>query len=146
MQAGDIIFVKGRTPMSALIRLFDPGEFSHVAMAVSKTHILEAQYGTRTRIVPFRFKMEDCKIIDLGLPPKDRRTIETNSIYYVGKKYDYLQAIYLGFKKGYDNTNNMICTEVIHELLKESGYMCCPHDMTPNELYRFFKKKLMEIV
>ena len=138
MQAGDIIFVKGRTPMSALIRLFDAGEFSHVALAVSKTHILEAQYGTRTRIVAFRIKMEDCKMIDLGLPPKDRRTIETNSIYYVGKKYDYLQAISYALKGcTYDSPNNHICTEIIHELLNLIGYMCCIQDMKPNQLYRY---------
>lgn len=98
MQAGDIVFVRGHTPMSRLIRFFDRGEFSHVAIAVSKTHILEAQYGTRVRIVPFRFNLEDCEIVDLGLTTQQRWKIKDTCLWFVGKRYDYLQALSYAFK------------------------------------------------
>lgn len=139
MQAGDIVFVRGKTLMSKLIRFFDKGEFSHVAMAVSPNLIIEAQYGTKVRIVPFRFNYEDCEIVDLGLTEEQRKQIQRNANKYVGKRYDYLQAIGLALKRGIDNQNAYICTEIIHEMLGCVGYECCPNDMKPNELYRYLK-------
>lgn len=56
MRAGDIIFVRGDSIISTAIKLLDKGKFTHVAMAVSLTHILEAQYFATVRITPFYFK------------------------------------------------------------------------------------------
>lgn len=137
MQAGDIVFVQGRTLISKIIRFFDKGDFSHVAMAVSPNLIIEAQYGTKVRIVPFRFDYADCEIIDLHLTEVQRRQIQINANRYVGKRYDYMQAIGMGLKRGIDNHNAYICTEIIHELLNLIGYMCCIQDMKPNQLYRY---------
>jgi hypothetical protein len=64
LQAGDIIFIRGHSLFSNAVRFFDPGTFSHVAVAVSATHILEAQFYTRVRIAPMNY--DEYEVIDLG--------------------------------------------------------------------------------
>lgn len=145
MQTGDIIFVRGRTPISRLVRIFDKGEFSHVAIAVSRTHILEARYGARVNIAPFHFGLEDCEIVDLGLTAQQKWELKNNCLKFVGKRYDYAQAIGMALKRGVDNQNAYICTEIIHEMLKgvgwDVGWKICTRDMKPNELYRYLIEK-----
>lgn len=135
MKAGDILFVRGHSPISRAIRLFDSGEFTHVAIAVSDTHILEAQYFTKTRITPIYFN--DYEVVRLDLPEHE---LLKNSIQLVGRWYDYLQIVGYMIKHRRNNPNNLICSElvatILYRLEKVEDYSKVK-DLTPNELYQY---------
>jgi hypothetical protein len=150
MKPGDIVFVNGRTPISWLIRVIDGGPYSHVAVAVSDTHIIEAKYLTKVRISYMDY--EDIEIIDLGLNDKQRDQIVHSSIRLVGRWYDYLQIVWYFFDKLFkldskgiwNSKNNLICSELVDYLLYEIGYISNDiflGDVTPSELYNFLKCK-----
>lgn len=150
-RAGDILFERGQTPISWFIKKLDKGDFSHVAIALSPTHILEAQYGVDTRIAPFYF--EDYEIVDLGLTDEERDQIVHLGIQLVGRHYDYHQIIGYLLKyifglddiKKFNSPNNLICSETIDFLLFSIGKI--PEEVylgghTPNELFRYLTTKL----
>jgi hypothetical protein len=152
MSIGDIIFVRGKTPLSHIIRYFDPGEFSHAAISLTDngSHILEAQYFTKVRIVPFYFN--DYEVISLGLTDEEKCKLVQLGLQMVGKYYDYgtiiwyvLENIFnLDRKQIWNNPNNLICSELIDMLLfalnkiPDGEYL---GDKTPNELYEDFKHR-----
>jgi hypothetical protein len=150
MKAGDIVFVRGNSIISKIVMLFDKGKFSHVAIAVSDTEILEADWYTRTRITGFHF--DDYEIVSLDLSDEERELIPHASISVVGKHYDYLQIMWYVLKtmfsiKGknrFNSPNNLICSEVIFYILSEIGRVDLAigisPDVTPNELYKIFKE------
>ena len=139
MKAGDIIFVRGNTILSKCIRYFDKGEFSHVAIAVSDTHVLEAQYFTKSRITPMYFT--DYEIIDLGFTDEERMDTIKIGIELVGVWYDYFQAISYIFRTGFNNPNHYICSEMIAILLDRLGkeQFQLETNITPNQLYKKLK-------
>jgi hypothetical protein len=140
IKAGDILFVRGHSPLSSIIRLFDKGEFTHVAIALSDTHILEAQYFTKTRITPIYF--DDYEVISLDLPEDELLKI---SIQLVGKWYDYLQIVGYMVEKRTNNPNRLICSELVATLLFQMGRIEeyeNVKDLTPNELYQYLTKDI----
>lgn len=153
---GDIVFERGKTPISVLIKWIDKGEFSHVGVILSKEgHLLEAQYGTHLRIVPFYFK--DYEIVSMNFSEEERSKILRIGIELVGKHYDYSQIFgyllrYLfGFKdiQRFNSPNNMICSEVIDYILYSLGKI--PKEIyigghTPNELYKFLKNDYLKLL
>lgn len=145
MRAGDIIFVRGKSPLSKIIRFFDKGKYSHVAIAISQTHIIEAQYFTKVRVVENYYK--DYDILDLNLSENERSRVAVEGIQYVGKYYDYFQALWYSLRyvfnletsQIWNSPNSMICSELIDLLLYDVGVVR-EHkyigNLTPNELYR----------
>lgn len=136
MKAGDILFVRGKGFISNAVRYFDKGDFSHVAVAVSETHVLEAQFYTRSRIVPNYF--EDFIIVDLDLTEDERDFVVHAGIQMVGRYYDYFKILGYVLKHPFDNPNNMICSEIIAFLLEQLGMYAYDEViyLKPNELYR----------
>lgn len=150
MRAGDIVFERGSTPISAIIKRLDSGEFSHVAIALSPNIILESQYGVNVRITPFYFK--DYEVFDLGLTDEERDKVVHMGIELVGRHYDYAQVLgyflrYVfglnGYKR-FNSPNNLICSELVDFILYSLGKI--PKNVylggrTPNELWRFLNKE-----
>lgn len=144
MQAGDIIFVRGHSPISRIIKLLD-GEFSHVAIAVSDTHIFEAQRFTKSRITTLYF--DDYEVLSLRLDKNNQERVRDLAKLMCGYKYDYWQVFGFLIEKlfGFDRKNFMnskdryICSELIDiilfllEIIPYNDYI---GDLTPNELYR----------
>jgi hypothetical protein len=147
MKAGDIIFVRGKSPLSNLVKFFDKGEFSHVAIAISSTHVLEADWYIRTRVREMNY--EDVEVVDLGLTEEERDLIVHAGIQLIGKWYDYKQILWyvlkrffsLKGKNKFNSPNNLICSEVIFYILAELGMVDCvtglDFDVTPNQLYKY---------
>lgn len=150
MRAGDIVFVRGNSPLSKLVQLFDKGEFSHVAIAVSETHILEADWYMRTRIREMKYT--DVEIVDLGLTESERDDVVHAGIQLIGRWYDYPQILWYVLKRffsldgrnKFNSPSNLICSEVIYYILANIGKLDCAmgldFDVTPNELYEHLKK------
>lgn len=145
MQPGDIVFVRGTSFISKLIMKYDKGNFSHVAIAVSDTHVLEAQSYTKSRIVPIYFK--DYEVIDLGLTDEERQLVVDNSKLLVGRSYDYLQILSILFKLKLNNVNSLICSELVVLMLMELDIVDMDEyfeliNYTPNQLYNYLKGEI----
>jgi len=163
LKQGDVVFLQGKSFISKAVRFFDKGTFSHVAIAMSNTHILEADFDTRVSIVPFdREQYNIIEVIDLELNKEERSRVVDIGTKMVGKKYDYMQIIWymiskllrLKGKNKFNNPNNYICSELVFVVLEEAGTLkelslrggTRGIDMTPNQLYDFIKyvKKFKE--
>jgi len=140
MKAGDIVFVRGHNPISYAVRLMDKGSFSHVALAVSPTHVIEAEYSTRVRICPIHYK--DFEVVDLNLTEEQRDDIVHGGIQAVGKWYDYIQILgyVLSRKTFLGSPNALICSELVYELLSGVGINMGNPFIKPNEMYELVKK------
>lgn len=145
-QAGDIVFVRGKSIISNLIRLFDKGQFSHVAIFVSDIHIIEAEYNTEVRITEFKYK--DYEIVHLNLAKYEQSHVKRIAQRFVGRKYDYLQIIRLlielrlGFKLfAHNSPKSVICSELAGYILEELGKYNGTANLTPNQLYQLLKLK-----
>lgn len=149
LKSGNVIFVRGKSLLSWLIRLFDHGEFSHCAICLSDngTSILESQYFTKSRIVQFYFK--DYENVDLGLTDEQKTRIQEFGLDLIGYQYDFIQVFSYAIKdifrkfKIINDSKKYICSEIVGILLQESGVI--PKDenlsnLTPNELYRYLMK------
>ncbi|HHB2481335.1 TPA: YiiX/YebB-like N1pC/P60 family cysteine hydrolase [Bacillus cereus] len=156
MKQGDIVFLQGKSIISKAVRFFDKGKFSHVAIAMSGTHILEADFDTRVSVVPLdRSEFNIVEVIDLGLNKDERSRVVDIGRKLVGKRYDYMQIVWyiiskifrLKGKNRFNNPNNFICSELVFTVLEEADIleeMCIKGgsrgvDMTPNQLYDFIK-------
>lgn len=128
MRAGDVIFMKPVNFIGRMVTRIDGGPYSHVAIAVSSTHIVEAQGFRRSRIWPVYGK--DVLVIDLGLTDEQREQIVENAISITGRWYDYkLIAGYFlrnvfkwEIKALWNGKNNLICSELVASLLLSVGY------------------------
>jgi hypothetical protein len=150
IKTGDILFVRGESIFSPIIRYFDKGNFSHCAIAISDTHILEAQYFRKVQIVPFYYGDNQIEIIDLGMNEEQKRKLISIGLQLTGTWYDYPQLAWYVLKKWFklegtnkfNNPNNMICSELINHILLTTGYITSAEkveDLTPNQLYNFLK-------
>jgi hypothetical protein len=156
MKPGDIIFVQGKSVLSRLIRYFDKGKFSHVAVAISPTEVLEADIFIKSKIRPFnKDDYSLIEVIDLGLTEEQRRMMPDIAKEYVGLDYDYPQIFWyairriFGFKgkNPLNNPNNLICSELVFHVLDRLGILSelgidgdyRGIDLTPNELYDLVK-------
>jgi hypothetical protein len=149
MKTGDIIFVRGHSPLSKIIRFFDKGRFSHVAIAVSETHIFEADWYTKAVIKPFHF--DDFEIVDLEFTKEEMEIIVHGAIQLTGKWYDYWQIPWYIIKKlfnlkgknRFNNPNMLICSEAVFDLLEKTNKIVSAKgldiDVTPNQFYKIIK-------
>ena len=153
MNKGDIIFVRGKSLKSRIVRLFDKGRFSHVAVCVSEEIILEADFFTKSHMVKFdESKYDDIEVIDLGLSDELRFMVAEIALDYVGKNYDYAQLFGYAVEKVFhckrnlfNNPNNLICSELVFHILDRIGILddlqigSEGEDLTPNQLYDLVK-------
>jgi len=135
LEVGDIVFVRGHTALSKLVRLFDKGEFSHVAVAVSESHVIEAEWNTKSIITPFSHK--DYEIIRFDLSEVDKDRLIKKAIQLTGRWYDYPQMLGYMFHKEtqWGNPKKLICSEIAYELLFEVGIDVKDRNIAPNQLY-----------
>lgn len=149
-KCGDIIFSRGSSPISRIIRHVD-GKYSHISIAVSDKTILEAQRFTKTRITPIYF--DDYEVVDLGFNDVERDEILKLAVDLTGISYDYTQIMWyfleylfnLDRSKIWNNPKNMICSELIAYLLLEMDWFQHIEEIkkvlnsTPNGLYEFLQ-------
>lgn len=150
MRAGDVVFVKPSGWLSTLVAKIDGGPYSHVAIAVSETHIVEAQYFTRSRIWPVYEK--GTVVMDLGLTDAQREEIVKNAISITGKWYDYKLIVTYFFRNVFkwnmkalwNSQNNLICSELVAMLLLSIEFGGATglqgKNITPRELFEFLMK------
>jgi hypothetical protein len=140
MQAGDLVFVRDKGIIPTLIRFFDPGRFNHVAVAVSDTQIIEAEYNTRVHIVDMNY--EDIEIVSLGLTLEQQEAIVKAANKYIGRRYDLLQILGYLIKERIGSPKQLICSELAHDMLKDIKLKIGNRFTTPNQLYALAEQYL----
>ncbi|MCA1800060.1 MAG: hypothetical protein LC650_02055 [Actinobacteria bacterium] len=128
MRPGDVVFMKPTNWIGKAVTRIDGGPYSHVAIAVSSTHIAEAQGFRFSRIWPIYGK--DVLVLDLGLTDEQREQVVHNAISVTGKWYDY--RLILGYfikhtlkfhvKALWNSKNSLICSELVATILLSVGY------------------------
>ena len=162
LKRGDIVFVQGKGIISKIIRLFDRGTYSHCAVAISDSRVIEADVDTKVAIRPFnKDKYNEVEVIDLGLSLKQRKEVYETAMSMIGTRYDYFQLLWYVLRrifklKGKNRLNNpkyVICSELVFLVLDRIGALddlgiketiYDGADLTPNELYdlvKFVSKK-----
>lgn len=141
MKAGDIVFVRGHSLLADAIRRFDPGEFSHCAIAVSDTEIFEAQGDALSHIT--KMKYDDYEIVSTNLTAIEIGRLNTLCRMLRWKPYDYIQD--LGYvladlfnvnENNFNNPNALICSEAVSLVLYLLGKLDKPmRNIKPNQLY-----------
>lgn len=126
LKRGDIVFIRGRSPISPIIRYFDKGKFTHVGIMLDDgIHILDARLigGVKPRHFDFT-DYEVVRIPGVNIDAAKR---------YIGLGYDLLQFVWYGFRFGkvWNNPNKMICSELVAIALRRDDL----RNMAPNELY-----------
>lgn len=157
VKKGDLVFVQGKGIIAKIIRYFDKGTFSHVAIAVSNHDVIEADVDTKVAIRPFLAKNWNViEVIDLGLTDEQRGEVFESAFELLGTRYDYIQLLWYAFKKvfklnGRNRLNNphyVICSELVFIALDKSGILKDlgiadtfknGTDLTPNQLYDLVK-------
>lgn len=140
MKAGDIVFVRGTSLISRIVRFFDRGQFSHVAIAVSDNEVLESNWNMKSKIVEFHY--DDYEIVTLDLTYVQIQSVPAIARQLEGRWYDYLQVLSYVFDGRLNNPRHLICSEVVYNVLSKVGYMNDPslRDIKPNELYSILKE------
>jgi hypothetical protein len=150
-KTGDIVFVRGKSWISRTIKFFDRGEFSHVAVFISPEEIIEAEYSTTARIVPFEYP--DYEIIKVNITFGQQERVKNIAKDLEGTRYDMFQIIRLflkivfGIKEvgKFNNLKQLACSELAGVLSMEMGYGGEELiNMTPNELYRYLKEEVKQ--
>lgn len=148
MQAGDIVFVRGKGFVSNLIRFFDKGEFTHVSIAVSPTSVIESQRFVKTQIVPMDY--QDYEILRFPMTSEQREQCIVEAHRLVGARYDYAQIFWYLAKKLFrlknvhrnNNPNTLICSELVSRILYAVGLVeesDTLYELTPNQLYDYLQ-------
>jgi cell wall-associated NlpC family hydrolase len=145
MKPGDLVFVRGSSWISKLVRFFDPGQFSHVGVVVNEDLVIEANWDMKSKIVPFYYK--DYEVVPLDLTDKERSMVLPVAQSLEGRWYDYFQILSYVFRSRVNNPRYLICSELVYTVLNEIGYLTDTNllDSTPNELYRYFVEDDMRV-
>jgi len=145
-QIGDVVFVRTEGIVSDIIRYFDPGRFNHVATFVSPLEIIEAEYNTPVRRVPFIYK--DYEIVPMNYSYEEQQRVFKMAQGTIGEPYDYLQIGDILARKLFHwhwldkfNTNKaVICSELTAYFLIANHKVPDGSELlAPNELYKVLK-------
>lgn len=147
MRPGDIVFVRGHDVVSNIIRLFEPGPYTHVAVAISSTQIIEAQYATKVHIAEMDYN--DYTVIDLNLTDEQREKVPELATDLVGRWYNYLEILGILFnQRKWTIPRALICTQVAMKILTELNVIpkqdMFPY-LKPNEFFKFVMVDLPKI-
>lgn len=157
MKKGNLVFVQGKGIISKIIRFFDKGHYSHVAIAVDSDFVIEADVDTKVVVRGFEpDKYSKITVLDLGLSPDEAEHVVDEASLLIGTRYDYMQLVWYGFRKMFNikgknrlnNPKNVICSELVFIVLSKAGILdelgidyeyFEGIDLTPNELYDLVK-------
>lgn len=125
LKTGDVIFVRGNSLLSKVIRYFDEGEFTHVAIYTENDHVLDSQYPFGVKPRHFRFK--DYEVVRVPIDVEKAKQ-------YIGYTYDFKQFFWYAFRVGkiWNTPNQFICSELVAHAMGREDWL----GLTPNELYQ----------
>lgn len=135
MELGDIVFFKGKSFISRIIRMLTGSPYTHVAIAISNNTILEADRFIKVGLRPIADHEVYCIMRYTGLTKEQQSTIFAGATSYIGAKYDYLSILtwlvrLITNSGGHglvNNANKVYCSELIDRL-----YALADIDLVPD--------------
>lgn len=134
-------------PFANAIRWYDGGgKYTHVAIAVSPSHIAEATWYGGVEIREMHYWDEEVEVIDLGITQGQRFDVVQTVFDFIGQPYDYLQLVGFFTKRWVDkdmtlnNPSQQICSELVGRILYRNNLVCdigIVSNMTPHALYEY---------
>ena len=118
MQAGNILLVRGSGLISWIIKVVTHSEYSHVALVISETEIIEIDSFKRVSIRKNPYSNYDL-IHVLDIPDRKRDKVVAFAKAQLGKQYDYAQLLEILFEMVFhtrlylNSKNKLICSELI---------------------------------
>lgn len=135
MKKGDLIFVRRNNWLGKLIRYFDKGEFSHVAIMLDPDSLTVLDARLFGGVKPRGFDFNDYEIVSV------EGDID-KAVNLIGLKYDKALFIWHGIKylaskvglsiKVQNNPKEMICSEYVAYYMGRGDLF----NKKPNEIYR----------
>lgn len=135
IQIGDIILVRGRTPIiSSLIRWFTESEYTHVGIAVGKNLIYEIDIDKEMGLHPNAHKDFDIFRYKYHLTEKQKQKMKEYAIYKanINRGYDWLRVIGFALEKifktpfVFDAVNRKVCSEIVDIIYASVGIDLLP--------------------
>jgi hypothetical protein len=135
IQAGDIILVKGDTPIiSPLIQWFTDSEYTHVGLAVTSELIYEIDINKDLAIRPLTHAHYDVFRYEDGLSAEQRIAMQWYALGRAkeNKGYDWLRILAFALEKifrspfVFDEVNRVICSEIVDNIYTHVGIDLIP--------------------
>ncbi|HLN63765.1 MAG TPA: hypothetical protein VK464_19770 [Symbiobacteriaceae bacterium] len=143
MEPGDIMLVRGHSPISRLIQWITRSPYSHAALVANESIIIEADWGIRLRAVrnPYR----DYDLYTADPTETQRRTIVAYGRGRIGYGYDLWRLLALALRELFhlrlpflNAGDRLVCSELIDLAYREAGIDLRPDQpdgyVTPRDL------------
>lgn len=146
----DMIFYKGKTPISKAIRFLTKSEYSHCAILLDSMHLIQLDWNTPTSIKHIDYHIQDYDVYELtiDLSKDEEQKIIEYIIQRISTEYDFVFIISRFFNilfgtKIYNSKDKYNCDELIVEAFRSIGINLIDGDvkLSPSELA---KSKLLK--
>jgi len=148
MKKGDLINIRGTSPMSRLIRLLTRSAYSHSACYVGDKKIVESDWGgVQIKILPDRTLYDIYRHIDAT--EEQLETAVKWMLSQVGAKYDFMGLLWIGMNRLRTRKRNRVinekkfwCSELIADgylnakiklNVNFDTFKVCPEDLSRDE-------------
>lgn len=141
IKAFDLLFIKGDTVISSMIKKVTDSHYSHVAIVLDTLHVAETdwRYPVQIRHGTYELGIYDVYRYRETLSEEQRQRMQWFIEMKKNTKYDLVRTIsnglFLLFKIPIrDAIDRMNCTELAYLMFKEAGVDLEPLDLTPGGL------------
>ena len=146
---GNILMIKNSFWLSRFIRWITKSDYDHVAIFMNDKYIIEADLSG-VKKTPFEFYKNrvEYKILSVkNISDFDRYVVVEYAKAQIGKSYDYIQLICMGFfylikklrKIEPIDLSGWVCSELVAESFYEIGIKFSesvdPDNITPKDIY-----------
>ena len=131
LQVGDIVLYKnGSGILSKMVQFFTRSKYNHVAMMISDTLVIEANWYKRSSATSFIYDKEKMEIYRYngGLTGDQKLMLLQHSYEFLNKIYDYPQILgyVVAFLRNsnvgfFNSQNKLICSELIDRAYLKIG-------------------------
>lgn len=135
LQTGDIILIKGSTPIiSPLIRWFTQSTYTHAAMVVTEDLIYEVNINKDLAIRPLKELEYDVFRCKKNLSKKEKRILLREAVKRSkdNKGYDWMRILAFAIERiikapfGIHAKNRVVCSEIVDYLYAAAGIDLVP--------------------
>lgn len=143
MKKYSLLFYKGNSFVSKIIKLFTKSDYSHVAMVLDEYHVIETDWRFPVSIRHIKYNKTDYHIyhLNIELTQEQEECIKKFIYEEIDKKYDLKFFFTRWFKimfdcKTYDDVNAYTCDDLIYEAFLRAGIKLVENkdEMTPQTL------------
>lgn len=133
-----VIFTRRRHPGSLLLRAFLWSAWSHCAL-IDGEHIIEAAATGGVKFRPLaELQAESSHWTIVDIPAADPSAVLQAALAQVGRGYDWLGVLGIGFRRRWQDDDRWFCSELIAYAFEVAGsplFRGTPWRITPRDLF-----------